>query len=69
MWCQYEKHAIRVEEFFPMKQGAIRYLNDEKKDNLLIVTSFSKWNHRTFPESRETVRQSSEGVHTAQQAG
>jgi hypothetical protein len=24
-----------------MKQGAIRYLNDEKKDNLLIVTSCS----------------------------
>jgi hypothetical protein len=39
MRWQYKKYTVRVEEFFPMNQGAIRYLNDEKKDNLLIVTS------------------------------
>jgi hypothetical protein len=57
---------VRVEEFFPMKQGAIRYLNDEKKDNLLNVASCWKWNHQTFPESREAVRQSWEGVRSRQ---
>ncbi len=30
--------VIREAEFFQMRQTAIRYLNDKKKNNLLIVT-------------------------------